>query len=94
MDDAIDISLRAASPALPSIGPAVLELRMLLLFQRERMLLLESCCGRILMSHDILIFYFLIRMPRYLSVLLDWLLISLTTFVYLLDRLMLTLHFY
>jgi len=45
-------------------------------------------------SYCILIFYFSIRMPRYLSVLLDWLLISLTTSVYLVDQWMLTFQFY
>jgi len=70
---------------------------MKLFFERERMLLLEAChCGHALLyvSYNIIISYFSIRMPRYLSMLLDWLETSFTTSIHIVDRWMLTFEFY
>jgi hypothetical protein len=65
---------------------------MLLFFERERMLLNPAIA--VMPPYNILIFYFSIRVARYLSVLLGWLRISLTTSVHQEDRWMLTLQFY
>ena len=68
MNNAIDISDRAASPALqschlPSIGPVVLELRMLLLLFLKKKKGTDVVIGVLLQSYPLMshiIFYFFI----------------------------------